>query len=45
MSFSTEERGNPNSLSYRIYFSKYEFCSSGIGDEKFVRSGQFIDLR
>lgn len=23
MSFTTEERGNPNTLSYRVYFSKY----------------------
>lgn len=45
MSFSTEERGNPNTLSYRLYFSKYEFCSSEIDDEEFVRSGMFIELR
>lgn len=44
MSFSTEERGNPNTLSYRIYFSKYEFYSSGIGDEKLVMYGKDSSL-
>lgn len=45
MSFSIEERGNPNTLSYRVYFSKYEFFSSGIGDEKFARSVRCIKIK